>query len=222
MSNIYEKLQKMRLALSEEGIKGSGKNTYSNYNYVSLEDIMPNIIKLMSNNKVSSFTSFTNDMATLTLVDCEKPDATIVFTSPMSTAKLKACHEVQNLGAVQTYLRRYLWMTAFEIAESDPVDTSNGPAKQPATSLNNTPQQQQQIANNAYLVNLQADNLNDELVNLWHYANWNLNDLPDYLANWSKQKGIQKMETTHYQALLQELISYLQQKGYQIEEALPF
>lgn len=208
----------MRLALSEEGIKGSGKNTYSNYNYVSLEDIIPKIIKLMSDNKVSSFTSFTNDMATLTLVDCEKPDATIAFTSPMSTAKLKTCHEVQNLGAVQTYLRRYLWITAMEIAESDPVDTSNGPVKQQQITPPNTPQQ----SLNAYQINFQNPKLYDEVVKLWHYAGWNLNDLPEYLNNWARQKGIQQIETTHYQALLQELETYLKSKGYNIDEELPF
>jgi len=44
----------------------------------------------------------------------------------MSTAALKGCHEVQNLGAVQTYIRRYLWVAALEIVESDVVDASAG------------------------------------------------------------------------------------------------
>lgn len=218
MANIYEKLQKMRLALLEKGIKGSGKNTYAKYSYISLEDILPSITKLMAENKVSSFTSFTKDAATLTLVDCEKPDATIVFTSPMSTAKLKACHEVQNLGAVQTYLRRYLWMTALEIAESDPVDISAGPENKntaaPANALVPT--------NKPYTVNLSAENLHDELVMLWEHAGWNLNELPDYEANWGKQHGITKFETTNYQTLLQELISYLKSKGDNIEDNIPF
>ena len=42
----------------------------------------------------------------------------------MSSAALKGCHEVQNLGAVQTYLRRYLWVTAMEIVEHDALDSS--------------------------------------------------------------------------------------------------
>lgn len=227
MANIYEKLTKMRLALSEKGVKGSGKNNYSNYNYISLEDILPKIIKLLDENKVSSCTTFTKDLATLTLIDCEKPDATIVFTSPMSTAKLKACHEVQNLGAVQTYLRRYLWMTAFEIAETDPVDTSAGPDKMLTAPVqqNTAPQNsanQAPAVNTAYLVNMQADNLHDEIVKLWHYAGWNLNDLPGYEANWGKQKGITKFEKTHYQALLKELIAYLKSIGFNVEEELPF
>ena len=47
-------------------------------------------------------------------------------------------HDVQNLGAVQTYLRRYLYVNAFEIVEHDTLDKSKPaeqykhPAKPPA------------------------------------------------------------------------------------------
>jgi hypothetical protein len=44
----------------------------------------------------------------------------------MSSAALKGCHDVQNLGAVQTYLRRYLWTNAFEIVEHDAIDAKTG------------------------------------------------------------------------------------------------
>jgi hypothetical protein len=44
----------------------------------------------------------------------------------MSTAALKGCHEVQNLGAVQTYIRRYLWVTAMEIVEHDALEATTG------------------------------------------------------------------------------------------------
>ena len=37
---------------------------------------------------------------------------------------LKGCHPIQNLGAVQTYIRRYLWVTAMEIVEHDALDSS--------------------------------------------------------------------------------------------------
>jgi hypothetical protein len=44
----------------------------------------------------------------------------------MSTAALRGCHEVQNLGAVQTYIRRYLWVAALEIVEHDALDATTG------------------------------------------------------------------------------------------------
>ena len=49
----------------------------------------------------------------------------IVITSPMATAQLKGAHDIQNLGACETYQRRYLWMTALEITESDPIDAAD-------------------------------------------------------------------------------------------------
>ena len=52
----------------------------------------------------------------------------------MSSAQLKGCHDVQNMGAVITYLRRYLWTNAFEIVEHDALDAVMGkdePAKKP-------------------------------------------------------------------------------------------
>jgi hypothetical protein len=42
----------------------------------------------------------------------------------MADANLKGCHPIQNLGAVETYTRRYLWVTAMEIVEHDALDSS--------------------------------------------------------------------------------------------------
>jgi hypothetical protein len=75
--------------------------------------------------------SFTATDAYLTIHETEG-DGFVTFSSPMSSAALKGCHDVQNLGAVQTYLRRYLWTNAFEIVEHDALDAVMGkdePAK---------------------------------------------------------------------------------------------
>jgi hypothetical protein len=44
----------------------------------------------------------------------------------MGSAQLKGCHEVQNIGAVETYQRRYLWVAALEIVEHDALDATTG------------------------------------------------------------------------------------------------
>jgi hypothetical protein len=44
----------------------------------------------------------------------------------MAEANLKGTHPIQNLGAVETYQRRYLWMTAMEIVEHDALDATTG------------------------------------------------------------------------------------------------
>jgi len=124
--NIFEKLQKCRVELQKLNLKKTGKNTYSGYSYYELSDFLPSINKIMLDNKLFAYSCFDKDNATLTFVDTEKPEQTIVFTTPMSEANLKGCHSVQNLGAVQTYLRRYLYTNAFEIVESDALDSVAG------------------------------------------------------------------------------------------------
>ena len=57
---------------------------------------------------------------------------------PAFEAALKGAHAIQNLGAVQTYMRRYLWVTAMEIVENDYLDhvhnkNAPAPAAKPAS-----------------------------------------------------------------------------------------
>ena len=47
----------------------------------------------------------------------------------MGSINLKGAHEIQNLGAIQTYLRRYFYLTAFNIAENDEFDSMKGNPK---------------------------------------------------------------------------------------------
>jgi hypothetical protein len=66
----------------------------------------------------------------------------------MGSAALKGCHEVQNIGAVETYQRRYLWVTAMEIVEHDALDATVG--KDAPKSAKSVPQDE--------LSKLDADN----------------------------------------------------------------
>jgi hypothetical protein len=55
----------------------------------------------------------------------------------MKEANLKGCHAIQNLGAVETYTRRYLWVTALEIVEHDVLDATTGNDKTNVLSVTN-------------------------------------------------------------------------------------
>ena len=136
--NIYEKLQEARVELQGMNLKKSGKNSFAQYDYFELADFMPHINRIMLDKKLTGFCSFTEDLASLTLVNSEKPEERIVFTSPMSKANLKGCHEVQNLGAVETYQRRYLYTTAFEIVEADLLDPLTGKPDQSLSKNKNS------------------------------------------------------------------------------------
>lgn len=122
---IYDKLNDCRLAFKNANVKKSGKNTYADYYYFELDDILNALIPILSSHRAATMVNFTPEGATLTFTDCETKES-IVFTSPMSTASLKGCHEVQNLGAVESYIKRYLYQNAFEIAEPDSLDRTMG------------------------------------------------------------------------------------------------
>lgn len=129
--SVHKKLMQARVTLQSTKLQKSGHNKFAGYYYFELGDFLPEIQNIFNNLGLCGVVSFTNDMATLTITDMED-GTTLNITSPMSSAALKGCHEVQNLGAVQTYLRRYLWVTAMEIVEHDalePLTGSEEPAK---------------------------------------------------------------------------------------------
>lgn len=125
---IFEKLNEARLRFQNAGILKSGKNAYAGYTYYELSDILPFINKIAVELKFCCVINFDKEIARLDFCDLEK-DEKITFTSPMSSASLKGCHEVQNLGAVETYIKRYLYQNCFEIVESDVLDETMNPAE---------------------------------------------------------------------------------------------
>lgn len=129
--SVHKKLMQARVTLQSTKLQKSGHNKFAQYYYFELGDFLPEIQNIFNTLGLCGVVSFTNEMATLTITDMED-GTTLNITSPMSSAALKGCHEVQNLGAVQTYLRRYLWVTAMEIVEHDalePLTGSEAPAK---------------------------------------------------------------------------------------------
>ena len=122
---VHKKLQRARVLLQSENLTKSGRNKFAGYDYFELGDFIPEIQNICDELGLCGVINYTQETATLVIYDTETEEQ-IVFSSPMSTAALKGCHEVQNLGAVQSYLRRYLWMTAFEIVEHDALDSQTG------------------------------------------------------------------------------------------------
>lgn len=123
--SVYKKLQQARMLLQGTKLTKSGKNKFAGYEYFELGDFLPAIQKICNDIGLCGIVSFNHEMAYLQINDVED-GTSIMFTSPMSSAALKGCHDVQNLGAVQSYLRRYLWTNAFEIVEHDVLDATTG------------------------------------------------------------------------------------------------
>lgn len=131
--NIYEKLSKARATLE---LKKTGVATINNAgktrSYFSLDDILPSVNKTANELKFLCKFDLNKEIATLKIIDCEKIEDFIEFSIPASTATIQGGNVVQSIGATQTYLRRYLYLNAFEIAEYDVIEEETGEEKKPS------------------------------------------------------------------------------------------
>jgi len=126
---IYQKLSEARLAIAKKGMKKTGKNSFAGYTYFELSEILPAVNEVNNELGIVSVFNFNENLAELKIYDSENPQQFIIFTFAYSPdgASLKGCHKVQNDGAVQTYVKRYLYQNAYEIAEGDVLDSTMNP-----------------------------------------------------------------------------------------------
>jgi hypothetical protein len=124
---VYKKLSDARIKLQRTELTKSGHNKFAGYKYFELGDFLPAVQSIFNEVGLVDAISFTEDLATMVVYDVDD-GSSVTFTSPMGTANLKGCHEVQNIGAVETYQRRYLYVTALSIVEHDALDAVTGSA----------------------------------------------------------------------------------------------
>ena len=124
--NIYQKIQAIKEELLEMNLKKSGLNKFANFSYYELSDFLPQIIKLC--NKYNLFTqiNFNETNGILTIIDADDTNTKVEYITPTEELELKGCNKIQALGGTQTYLRRYLYMNAFDIIENDLFDNIAG------------------------------------------------------------------------------------------------
>lgn len=125
---VLKKLMDARLKLHGMGLEKTGENKFAGYKYFELADFLVPAQEIFAELGLCGLVSFTADIASMTITDLED-GSSVTITSPMGSAALKGCHEVQNIGAVETYQRRYLWVAALEIVEHDALDATTGSDK---------------------------------------------------------------------------------------------
>ena len=145
--NVYQKLLEARVLFMEEDVKKSGKNMKMSYKYFELQDIVPVALPIFQKVGLLPITSFSEDMATMTIVNVDDPSDSTFFTSPMreiapiisNSTGGEVTNAIQRLGSVETYQRRYLYMIALDIVESDSIEPTTGgntpPAPKPAAPV---------------------------------------------------------------------------------------
>lgn len=144
-SNVFSKLLEARKRFLDAGIKKNGVNRYAEYKYFTLDDIIPVKQEIFRDLGLADVISFNSDRAILIVYNVDNPEEKIEFDSQLAEDESMIKNPIQKVGAIQTYVRRYLYMLMLDIIESDgieattdkPVTEDNTPA--PAAKKNNRP-----------------------------------------------------------------------------------
>jgi len=124
---VYKKLQGARHELSKANLKKTGHNSYGGWFYYELGDFIPTVHKLFDEVGLCGVVTF-EETATLTIHNSDD-GSFIEFATPIVYAEAAKGQPIQMLGSTHTYLRRYLWLMAMELVESDTVDAEEQEAK---------------------------------------------------------------------------------------------
>ena len=148
--NVYQKLAIARSELGNRPLKKSGVNKYAGYSYFELNDFIGEINKIFKElNLISVFNIKVNDLgvetAFLDIVNADNPTETITFEAGTAEAGMKGATPIQMLGAKHTYMRRYLWLEAMEIAENDAQDAIPANERETTTKIQMATQGQLKI-----------------------------------------------------------------------------
>ncbi|MBY0756538.1 ERF family protein [Clostridium sardiniense] len=120
--NIFQKIQKARVELQKRDLKKTGHNKHANYKYFELGDFLPEINDICCELGLYTEFEYKEKEAKLYVIDTDNLDIKREWSTPIEVAQLRGCSAIQNIGGTQSYARRYLYMMAFEIAETDTID----------------------------------------------------------------------------------------------------
>lgn len=122
---IYNKIQKGKKIFLEAGIKPTGRNSFQKYNYFEMKDIEPTLLRVCEELQISTRFVFSSTSANLIIRD-EEDGIEVYYSLPLPEVKVvdDARKAMQEIGSIQTYAMRYLYIQAFEIVVTDTIDNN--------------------------------------------------------------------------------------------------
>lgn len=173
--NLNESIIAIRVKLQNANIKKSGKNTFAGFDYFELADFLPKLNELMQEEGINDVFTIETDInetsiAKLTLIKGEEKQEYKmpfkIFDTPLTFKKDKkgefmkdstgnyiqvpSMQDIQYLGALNTYYKRYLYLNAFGITDGDVIDaldnTNMEKKKESKANLKASPKQIEIIA----------------------------------------------------------------------------
>ena len=131
---LNESIIEIRVKLQNSKIKKSGKNKFAGFDYFELADFLPRLNELMLEEGINDNFKITNEVASLTLIKGEeKQEYTmpfVLFKTPLNKSGQPSMQDIQYLGALNTYYKRYLYLNAFGVTDGEVIDSmDNGQLK---------------------------------------------------------------------------------------------
>ena len=142
--NVYGKLIEARKRFLDAGIKKTGVNRYAEYKYFTLDEIIPAKQEIFRDLGLADVISFGPEVATLTIFNVADPLDQIVITSQLAPDESMIKNPIQKVGAIQTYVRRYLYLLALDIIESDGIEATT---EKPDTESDEAPKAEPKKSN---------------------------------------------------------------------------
>lgn len=125
--NLNEKIIKIRVELQNSKVNKSGKNSFAGFSYYELSDFLPKLNELMLEYEINDIFTIENDYATLILIYKEEKNyykiPFKIFETPLTKAGQPMMQDIQYLGALNTYYKRYLYLNAFGITDGEVIDS---------------------------------------------------------------------------------------------------
>lgn len=136
--NLNESIINVRVKLQNAKLKKSGKNKSAGFDYFELADFLPKLNELMLEEKMNDRFYIKDGYAILEL---QKDEEINQYTMPFTMFEtptyrrensdtgevydVKSMQDIQYLGALNTYYKRYLYLNAFGITDGEVIDSMN-------------------------------------------------------------------------------------------------
>ena len=123
---LNESIINIRVKLQNAKLKKTGKNKFAGFDYFELADFLPKLNELMLEENINDRFVIEDDKAKLTLIKGNESQEYVIpfvlFDTPLNKDGKPSMQDIQYLGALNTYYKRYLYLNAFGITDGEVID----------------------------------------------------------------------------------------------------
>lgn len=138
--NLNDSIISIRVNLQNLKLKKSGKNKFAGFEYYELADFLPALNELMQKENINDQFTIENEMAILILRKGEESQEYKmpfkIFDTPLNKDGKPSMQDIQYLGALNTYYKRYLYLNAFGITDGEIIDSMDNNDLKKADTIN--------------------------------------------------------------------------------------